>query len=204
MRDAQLVACKWDASSGILKYFKDTARRSGTDNHLARWGYLEMSKLAVIVIGNRKSGKSTTWNELFGRTVRTGSEMRPLKLSDGRTVSVFVVSGSPEERGIYVGDIVVGGARIVLCSLQYTEKARESVRFFADNGFALYVQWLNPGYHDESAAPDVLGFASFLLHAGAIVSIRNAQGNPRGRVRELRDYLSGWITDRRLDSTSRK
>lgn len=100
-----------------------------------------------------------------------------------------------------MGDIVVGGSRIVLCSLQYTEKARKSVRFFADNGYSLYVQWLNPGYHDESAAPDVLGFASFLLHAGAIVSVRNAQGDLRTRVRELRDFLSGWIADRRVGTT---
>src|SRR5262249_37870412 len=100
-----------------------------------------MSKLAVIVLGNRRSGKSTTWNTLFGRTVRTGSELRNLKIADD-TVPVFLVSGSPEERKEYVGHLIGKvDARIVLCSLQYIEEARESVRYFLENGYSLYVQW---------------------------------------------------------------
>ena len=56
-----------------------------------------MSKLAVLVIGNRNAGKSRTWYELFGGRVRTGSQSRQLTLRQ-RTLSVFLVSGSPEER----------------------------------------------------------------------------------------------------------
>src|SRR5437868_3064583 len=121
-----------------------------------------MSKLAVIVLGNRRSGKSTTWNTLFGRTVRTGSEMRELVLPSGVSIPVFLVSGSPEERDMYVGDIIDrANPRVVLCSLQYIEDARDSFDFFLENGFSLYVQWLNPGYSDEGVLPDTLGFASW-------------------------------------------
>src|ERR1051326_8092129 len=65
-----------------------------------------MSKLAVIVLGNRRSGKSTTWNMLFGRTVRTGTDLRQLYLQLDLSLSIFLVSGSPEERRLYVGDII--------------------------------------------------------------------------------------------------
>jgi hypothetical protein len=157
-----------------------------------------MAKLAVIVLGNRKAGKSTTWNTLFGRRVKTGSETRSLLLSDGRSAPVFLISGSPEERRRYVGNIVDAGTPIVLCSLQYTERARESFKFFADNGYSLFVQWLNPGRHDQGAVPDRLGFGDFLLHLGATLSVRDGRKNPRSRVNELRDFVTGWTIRRRL------
>jgi hypothetical protein len=158
-----------------------------------------VSKLAVIVLGNRRSGKSTTWNTLFGRTVRTGTDTRQLQLPTGVRLPVFLVSGSPEERKLYVGDIIEHtNPRIVLCSLQYAEGARESVRYFLENGYSLYVQWLNPGYSDNSVLPDGLGFMPFLLHSGAVVTIRSANGEPEQRVREIRDFLAGWISSRKL------
>lgn len=157
-----------------------------------------MSKLAVIVMGNRKAGKSRTWNVLFGRTVRTGSATRRLRLSDDRLVRVFLVSASPEERRLYVGDIVNGDARIVLCSLQYTPKAQESIRFFLDGGYTLFVQWLNPGFSDPSPLADTLGFGDQLLHLGATVSVRDGRLDPRSRVSELRDFITGWTAGRRV------
>ena len=57
-----------------------------------------MEKLLIAVLGNRNSGKSHTWNTLFGSTVRTGKEERRLYFNDCEYVNVFLVSGSPEER----------------------------------------------------------------------------------------------------------
>lgn len=156
-----------------------------------------MSKLAVIVLGNRRAGKSTTWNRLFGRTVRTGGDLRQLELSDGRPLSVFLVSASPEERRKYVGDIVNEDAQVVLCSLQYTQAARDSISYFVDNGYALYVQWLNPGHADRGSIPDYLGLINFLLYSGAILSIRDGRDNPQRRVDDIRDFLTGWGLRRR-------
>lgn len=160
-----------------------------------------MSKLAVVVLGNRRSGKSTTWNTLFGRTVRTGSEIRDLEIQSGVSVSVFLVSGSPEERKEYVGDIVgEADTRIVLCSLQYTDSARESIRYFIENGYSLYVQWLNPGYSDSGVFADTLGFMPFLLYSGATLVIRDATGDPARRVRKIREFIAGWLSTRRIGS----
>ena len=57
-----------------------------------------MDKLLVSVIGKRNSGKSSTWNSLFGRTVKTGTKLKRLYLNETEYVNVFLVSGSPEER----------------------------------------------------------------------------------------------------------
>lgn len=160
-----------------------------------------MSKLAIIALGHRRSGKSTTWNTLFERTVRTGTEIRELALTTDLTIPVFLVSGSPEERQLYVGDIISdANPRVVLCSLQYTEGGRDSIQFFVDNGYRLFVQWLNPGHSDKGLLPDSLGFLPFLLYNGAVVSIRDGQQEPYQRVREIRDYLIGWVSSRRLGS----
>jgi hypothetical protein len=158
-----------------------------------------MSKLAVIALGHRKSGKTTTWNTLFGRTVRTGSEVRHLELPCGTMLPVFLVSGSPEERGMYVGKIVQSAdSRVILCSVQYTDAGRDSLNYFFDNGFAMYVQWLNPGYSDDAEVPDSLGFLPYMLHRGATVSLRDGRLDPNDRVREIREFLCGWASTRRL------
>ena len=51
------------------------------------------SRLLIGLLGNRSSGKSHTWNELFGRTVRRGTYPRKLELLPGECVDVFLVSG---------------------------------------------------------------------------------------------------------------
>jgi ribosome biogenesis GTPase A len=44
-------------------------------------------RLFVGVLGNRNSGKSTTWNTLFGATVRTGQYPRILTLYGGNALN---------------------------------------------------------------------------------------------------------------------
>ena len=81
-------------------------------------------RLFVGVLGNQKSGKSTTWNTLFDARVRTEPrhESRNLTLYGDECVEVFLVSGSFEERKLYAGDILENKeCRIILCSIQYTE-----------------------------------------------------------------------------------
>ena len=156
-------------------------------------------KLVVAVLGNRNAGKSLTWNELFGRTVRTGKDLRLLKLNAREAVEVFLVSGSPEERNEYVGDLVgTSGARIVLCSMQYTESVMETLDFFTEQGFLVFLHWLNPGYSDLAAYPDSLGIYAAIQHRHSLTGIRNGQVNPAPRVRELRDFIYGWASSRRL------
>ena len=157
------------------------------------------NKIAITVLGNRNSGKSTTWNTLFGETVRTGIHLRHLYLTETEYIEVFLVSGSPEEREIYVGEIV-GEQRpsVILCSIQYREDVTQTINFFRDNDYSIYTQWLNPGYHDGALQADVLGLISYLLYRDVMVSIRDGRIAPEPRVQEIRDFLYGWAKSRGL------
>ena len=105
----------------------------------------------------------------------------------------------PEERRLYVGDIISDAdPRVVLCSLQYTEEARSSIQFLVANGFRIYIQWLNPGFSDDFTVADLLWFVPFLLHHGAVFSIRIGRDAPNARVREIREYLIGWASTRHV------
>lgn len=156
-------------------------------------------RLFVAVLGNRNSGKSTTWNDLFGRTVKTGKQSRSLELRQGECVDVFLVSGSFEERSLYAGDVLEDqNSRIVLCSMQYTEDVAKTLDYVKEKGFALYVQWLNPGYSDTGESWDRLGLVNRILDAPAALAIRSGKVNLSGRVQEMREFIYGWAAYRGL------
>ena len=157
------------------------------------------SRLLIGVLGNRDSGKSHTWNELFGRTVRRGTRSRKLKLLCGECVEVFLVSGSFEERREYAGDVLESqDCRIVLCSLQYTEEVRETLRYFVRQDFQLYIHWLNPGYHDTEQMDDRLGIVPDILRQASTFAIRDGTVDAVDRVREMREFIYGWAKSRDL------
>lgn len=156
-------------------------------------------RLFVAVLGNRNSGKSTTWNTLFGRKVKTGKQSRFLELRPGECVEVFLVSGSFEERNLYAGEILSEqDSRIVLCSMQYTEEVTKTLNYIKEKGFDLHVHWLNPGYSDPGENWDRLGLVNQILDAPSTVAIRSGKANPAGRVQEIRELIYGWAAYRGL------
>jgi hypothetical protein len=156
-------------------------------------------RLLIGVLGHRNSGKSTTWNTLFGQRVKTGTQPRRLILRSGDSVEVFLVSGSPEERELDV-ELIIGrlDCRIVLCSIQYVPHAVDTFDYFIRNGFSLHVHWLNPGYQDRSPIADDLGLMNYLLDHGGTISLRDGQQPPAGRVQEIGETIHGWATYRNL------
>jgi hypothetical protein len=157
--------------------------------------------LLIGILGNRNSGKSTTWNTLFESTVRTGTLLRRLYLSRNEYVEVFLVSGSPEERETYVGEIITQPtARIVLCSMQYRRDVVQTLNFFHERHFYLFIHWLNPGFHDLHHEPsnDELGIVPFILRMPAMLGIRNGKLACEPRVAEIRSFIRGWAHDRNL------
>ncbi len=156
-------------------------------------------RLLVGVLGHRNSGKSHTWNTLFGRTVRRGVYARTLELRPGESVEVFLVSGSFEEREEYAGDILKNqDCRIVLCSMQYIDEVGETLAYFMDQDFSFYVQWLNPGYSDQAPTFDHLGLISRVLAAHSVLAIRNGRVSADSRVQEIREFIYGWARYRNL------
>jgi hypothetical protein len=154
-----------------------------------------MPYLAVTTLGNRNSGKSRTWNTLFGATVKTGKWERKLYLNKAQFVNAFLVSGSPEERDEYVGEIItVGKPNIVLCSTQYIASVRDTYDYFFNNGYEVHVQWLNPGYSDDGRYEDNLELLPYLLRKGATVYMRNGRVDPYSRIQDIKRTILGWGT----------
>ncbi len=162
------------------------------------------NNLLIGVLGHQNSGKSKTWYYLFEDTVKTGYYIRQLYLTKTEYVEVFLINGSPEETGIYVGERLDGvKARIVLCSMQYTKEVTKTIDYFSDNDYFLYIQWLNPGHKDQNDIGyfDYLGIMNFLLALDSTVSIRNGKNPPEDRVQEIADYIYGWASSRNLIHT---
>ena len=154
-----------------------------------------MPHLAMTVLGHRNSGKSTTWYELFGGMVKTGKYERRLYLNKAQYVSVFLVSGSPEERDAYVGDLLtVEKPSIVLCSTQYIESVKTTYDFFFQNSYDVHVQWLNPGYKDGARYDDDLELVPYLLRKGATVQARDARAPAKDRSEDIVRTILGWTT----------
>lgn len=152
-------------------------------------------KLAVIALGNSNSGKSMTWNTLFGRTVKTGANARELVIKNNLFTEIFLVSGSPEERKKYVGEIVVDiNIRIILCSMQYTRDCVSTIDFFYKNNYQFYVHWLNPGYSDESEYQDKEDIIATLNGYNAVIEKHNGKINPNSRVETIRNYIYNWAS----------
>lgn len=154
-----------------------------------------MRNMLIGVLGHQNSGKSETWKMLFGDNVRTGSNERRLYLTDDEYIIVFLVSGSAEERHKYVGDIIkVHKPRIILCSMQYIEDVTDTLGYFIERDYFLYLQWLNPGYYDNIDFPyhDYLGVLSYIQFKESTISIRNGKLPAYNRANEIRNYLYGW------------
>lgn len=151
------------------------------------------NRLLIGILGHQNSGKSHTWNILFGRRVQTGSKVRKLELRPGESVGTFLISGSPEERGKYVDKILTNkDCRIVLCSMQYRNDVRATLNYFIDNDFFLYIQWLNPGFKDPESVQDYLKLKDEVLLAQSTFSVRNGKIDASPRVREIRElFMAG-------------
>ncbi|MFH1320463.1 MAG: hypothetical protein ABII90_07410 [Bacteroidota bacterium] len=155
--------------------------------------------LLVGILGYRGSGRSHTWNTLFGRNVRTGKLNRRLYLGKNEYVEVFLVNGSPGERKMKVEKIItVGKPAIVLCSFQYKKSAVQAIDWFIKNDYFLYFHWLNPGYKASNIYIDYFNYKDKIFSASSLFGVRNGKLPPRDRAQEIRDFIYGWAKSRDL------
>ncbi len=156
-------------------------------------------RLIIGVVGNKNSGKSLTWNNLFGRVVQTGRYERQLWLSQSEWISVFLINGSPEERDTYVGNIINDTSpQIVLCSMQYREDVTQTINYFANYNYQFLIHWLNPGFSDQIKIEDSIQLMPYILGCNSLVGIRNGKADPAQRVEEIKEFLRGWAGIRGL------
>jgi hypothetical protein len=70
--------------------------------------------------------------------------------------------------------------------------------YLIENDFFIFLQWLNPGYHDSGETWDRLGLVNQVLSVPSVVSIRDGKTNPAARVQEIREFIYGWARYRNL------
>ncbi len=163
------------------------------------------AKLMIGILGSAKSGKTHTWNLLFGKqNVKTGKKTRRLYFDENTWVDVFLISRSAQKRKMDVKSILKGkDPEIILCSMQYAKKLSQTLKHFVDGGYFMYIHWLNPGYNDKHDFP--LFFDSdlvdYILSVPGMMGVRNAKGDAAERVQEIRDFLYGWAAGRGLLKT---
>ncbi|MHC5717422.1 MAG: hypothetical protein ACYTX0_36250 [Nostoc sp.] len=168
-------------------------------------------RLLVGVVGHSNAGKSSTWKDLFGADVQTshhGNERRLyLPRNKQEWVNVFLINGSPGERGKDVKEILnpkglinFENPRIVLCSMQYPDDAvGKTIQYFIEHKYDVFIQWLNPGYKDTTEYDDSRGFIPLLLKENnSLLGIRNGQLERTSRVNEIEDFIRGWASTRGL------
>ena len=166
-------------------------------------------RLLVGVLGHGNAGKSQTWYKLFDAKVKTnahGNEQE-LQLSKDEKVSVFLINGSPAERGKDVLDIINPSSntnfespRIVLCSMQYPcDVTGKTLKHFIEHEYHIYIHWLNPGYYDTHKYTDKFGCIQSILEANnSLIGIRDGKTEPTSRVNEIREFVRGWASVRGL------
>ncbi len=151
-------------------------------------------KLLIGVLGNLGAGKTTTWNEFFGRNVHTGKNIRYIKIHEEK-VPVFIINGAPLERKTKLEYILPDeDPRIVLSSFLYHKDVKKNFEFFIKKGYELHIIWLNPGYSDPN--DKVLfynaGIINYLLGNGATVSVKNGKDTPIARAQDIKNYIYAW------------
>jgi hypothetical protein len=163
------------------------------------------NKLMIGILGGEKSGKTFTWNVLFDRkNVKTGKKTRRLYFDEKTYVDVFLINRSAQKRKMDVKSILKGKEpEIILCSMQYAKKLSQTLKFYVDNGYFMYIHWLNPGYSDPNDIPlfydsDLI---DYILSVPGMLGVRNGKVKADGRVNEIRDFIYGWAHSRGLIKT---
>jgi hypothetical protein len=159
-------------------------------------------KLMIGLLGGVKSGKTHTWNLLFEKkTVKTGRKTRRLYFDEKTYVDVFLISRSAQKRKMEIKSILKDAEpEIILCSMQYARKLPQTLKYFVDHQYFMYIHWLNPGYHDTVDIPLFYDsdLVDYILSVPSMMGVRNGKQDASGRVREIKDFIFGWASSRGL------
>ncbi len=168
---------------------------------------MDNAKVVILILGKQNSGKSTTWYEFFERDVRTGWKKfhvlhNKIKFFNSKSslkenpeaieVNVFLRNASFEE---YKDDIskskdLAKLPKMVFCSVQYSQEGFKTINWFKENGYYLYIQWLNPGFKDKTAYTDDLNFKKI----GEFGEFHKVSGKEKSnRTSEIQKFVVNWV-----------
>lgn len=174
-----------------------------------------MKRLAILVLGERRSGKSSVWYALFEKKrLRTG--IRVLSLKKKSSVRALLVNASPEESGFDIQVFIAASSneeqgiaanlrfgrvppKIILCSVQYVPRAIRTIEYFWTHNFVIKVLWLNPGANQRHRYQyaDRHSLVSRLLSKGAEVTLMRGGSGPtalesKRAARVIVEKILGW------------
>lgn len=174
---------------------------------------------AVIILGNRNSGKSSTWYKLFGRRVNSGIKFFKI---DTKTIKFLLKNSSFQESGGKIEEFIdvhlqntsceenrkeisqlfdiAGLPKVLFISVQYSEHGIETINWLKEKGYFLYIQWLNPGYYDKNEYTDFLEFEKRFAEKG-IFTKRSGKGINE-RVEEITLFLIKWFREKKVLNTA--
>ena len=170
-------------------------------------------KLFVVILGEPKSGKSSTWEALFGRRIQKGKKILNLNKYLQTTIYIFVSSPQEnywtKERFLKEFKIADSKSNIVLCSLQTNLTGnmnrrnvvtKEDVLEIANkNGYDIFIQWLNPGCKSgEDIHTDVEHQIIRLTETASVIGMKkeDARNQKEIRAEKIRTIMLGWILSR--------
>lgn len=168
-----------------------------------------MSKLAICVLGEADSGKSTTWYELLGGTVRSSRvNTRSLLIGNRECVDVFLLNSSCEEFDEEIDErLPEESPRILLLAIQYSNdhriKPADTISWLIDNRFDLYIQWLNPGCDSNGIRPaydDYLGIVDYInknKNKNDVVEKWNSS-KLHARCKRIKEIINVWARPKKL------
>lgn len=167
-------------------------------------------KLFVVVLGEQNSGKSFTWETLFGRKIQKGKKF--LNLNDDLQAKVYIFVSSPQEnlwtkeRFLKEFKIANSVANIILCSLQThltgnmnkrnVVTAREVLEIANRNEYDIFMQWLNPGRRSGiDNQRDVERQIITLTEIDSVIGMKKEDARNQAEIRaeKLKVIILGWI-----------
>ena len=174
-------------------------------------------KIAIVALGKPHAGKSNTWYEIFGRTIRSGVKQLDLngwnlivrvknasfEESDDEIETYFevlVINASNEESGKEIEDYldVDDLPLIVFCSVQYIKDGIKTIDWFRDHGYYLYIQWINPGYHDQRPYDDFLKLEKRYQSGGTFT--KRSGKEKKERASDIVEFLRRWVDNNKASS----
>jgi hypothetical protein len=87
--------------------------------------------------------------------------------------------------------------------MQYHPDITQTIQYFRQHDYYLYVHWLNPGFSDLAATEDTLELVPTISGERGVVHVRDGKVDPTQRVQEMRDYLFEWASSRSLIRSGR-
>jgi len=163
-------------------------------------------------MGEQGSGKSSTWESLFGRKHLSG--LRLLQLNRYIFTKVLLFVSSPQENywtktkflQTFKNRERGESPDIVLCSLQTSitnnmalrqvVSSKDIIDYMNDNGFDIFIQWLNPGFNSGiDNTPNITNQVMSYCETDSVIGIKkeNATIDPAERTERLRDVILGWV-----------